>query len=131
MWPPSPYNFNKFYSFGLRVISLVKSLLLIKAAKLTYHSMLYILVLYDPVATHDLVIIEVDVPGLSTPVSCLLEIREWDKGGLDAFFPSGKDGLSGLREVEPEGGREEKTNLASLTVTSIEAYRPIWNKDFF
>lgn len=71
------------------------------------------------------------MPGPSTPILCLLEIREWDKGGLDAFFPSGKDGLGGLREVEPEGGREEKTNLASLTVTSIEAYRPIWNKDFF
>jgi hypothetical protein len=31
MRPPSPYNFNKFYSFWLRVISLVKSLLLINA----------------------------------------------------------------------------------------------------
>jgi hypothetical protein len=42
MWPPSPYNFNKFYSFGLCVILLVKSLLLINTAKLTCHSMLYI-----------------------------------------------------------------------------------------
>jgi hypothetical protein len=35
------------------------------------------------------------------------------------------------RMVEPQGGREEKTNLASLIVTSIEAYGPIWNKEFF
>lgn len=35
------------------------------------------------------------------------------------------------RMVEPHGGREENTNLASLIVTSIEAYGPIWNKEIF
>jgi hypothetical protein len=35
------------------------------------------------------------------------------------------------RMVEPQGGREGKSNLASLIVTSIEAYGPIWNKEFF